>query len=1471
MPVLRIMAIDFNRLRDSLKQFDFHELFVNDLGWSQPTSDREIPFTVKDVGFVRRQIAQLAGVVVFEVTSEDGRIPDAKIRAAVHKDIAKQHHENLILFVDLDRTQSLWYWVKRQEGKTFARDHLFVKGQPGDLFLSKLGQIVFDIGEFDEEGNVSVVEVARRLRAALDVEKVTKRFYGEFQEQHIAFLELIRGVADDRQRRWYASVLLNRLMFIYFLQKKRFLDGGDVDYLKRKLAESQRQGRNQFFSGFLKLLFFEGFAKPEEKRSAEARERLGSIKYLNGGLFLPHHVEQDNPKLDVPDKAFENLFALFEKYSWNLNDTPGGNDNEINPDVLGYIFEKYINQKAFGAYYTRTEITEYLCERTIHRLILDAVNTPGSLSSSTGFQPVIRSPAAIDPAAATDTGRMPVLQEFDPEAELDASQRNLPHWRQLGATYFVTFRLADSLPQDKLRLLRQEREQWLKANPAPRSTQALARFHELFSERIEQYLAAGYGACWMRRPEISQIVETALLHFDGQRYDLGRFVVMPNHVHVLVTPRGEHELSDILHSWKSFTANEINKAVGRRGRLWQDESFDRIVRDTDEFYKTEAYIADNPDKAGLSPGEFRLGGRRTGRSTGFQPVNPANSLTETANEQIPSNVAGKGAAKIGSASDTGWKPVLRSPGFQPGALPFKVRNYQSLADLLMDLDASLCKQLLHDVLPQLSLLDPACGSGAFLVAAMKTLINVYAAVIGKIKFLADRGLSDWLTKIEREHKSVNYFIKKKIITDNLYGVDIMEEATEIARLRLFLALVAAAESVEQLEPLPNIDFNILPGNSLIGLMRVEDADFETRHAARHPDGNAKLSQDKLFRRDAKQVQRNMFRRTYRQVLEEKNRLIDNYRHAATYAEDLTALRDNIEEKKREALDTLNDLLLAEFNKLGIKYEQATWDEKKRSEGKPEKKPVAIANIEALQPFHWGFEFDEIINKRGGFDAIITNPPWETLKPYAKEFFDDHSELVTKLFMKIEDFEEEKARLLKDSTIRTAWLDYLSQFSHQSAWFRAAPQFANQISVVKGKRVGTDVNLYKLFVEQCFNLLRDGGRCGIITPGSIYNDLGAKQLRELLFSKCEIDSLFGLQNERFIFEGVDHRQKFCVLSFRKGGSTESFRAAFRITTKEAVSPAQLDAFFESMAEHILIPVSVIRRLSPDSLSLMEFKSDVDMQIAERASRFPLLGATLPNTWSVRFHREFDMTNDSDLFKGENGLDRLPLYEGKMIHQFDHRFAMPKYWLVEREARKRLLGKEPEQKKLLAYQSYRLGFRDVARNTDARTAIMTMLPCGIFCNHKLPTALVTVGESETIDSLASLALCSIMNSMTVDYLIRQRVTTNLTFIVLYQMPVPRISANDVVFESLVLRAAKLVCTTPEFETLAKEVGLTGHKQGVTDPVKRAQLRAELDGLVAQLYGLTEEEFRHILSTFPLVPDPVKLAAHNAYRDVERGLIK
>lgn len=208
--------------------------------------------------------------------------------------------------------------------------------------------------------------------------------------------------------------------------------------------------------------------------------------------------------------------------------------------------------------------------------------------------------------------------------------RNLPHWRQAGATYFVTFRLADSLPQGKLISLQEEQHRWLAANPPPRSPEKVAAYQRLISDRLETYLAAGYGACWLQRADVADIVEGALLHFDGQRYALDNYVIMPNHVHVLVTPLPGFELSDIQHSWKSYTAKQINKLVGRTGQVWQEEAYDHIVRDDDELVGCRSYIAANPEKAGLQPHEYRLHvqPRSTGASsTAILPVSQSNRST----------------------------------------------------------------------------------------------------------------------------------------------------------------------------------------------------------------------------------------------------------------------------------------------------------------------------------------------------------------------------------------------------------------------------------------------------------------------------------------------------------------------------------------------------------------------------------------------------------------------------------------------------------------------------------------------------------------------------------------------------------------------------------------------------------------------------------------------------------------------------
>ncbi|MCY2988763.1 MAG: transposase [Planctomycetota bacterium] len=167
---------------------------------------------------------------------------------------------------------------------------------------------------------------------------------------------------------------------------------------------------------------------------------------------------------------------------------------------------------------------------------------------------------------------------------------NLPHWRQDAVTYFVTFRSADSLPQDKLKQWQSEREDWLARHPEPHDQNTKREYHERFPERLEHWLDQGYGDCRLKEPALRKVVEDALRHFDGERYDLDEFVVSANHVHVLVTPRPGYELSDILHSWKSFTANQINRQIAQSGAFWQKESFDHIVRNPAQLERLRKYI-----------------------------------------------------------------------------------------------------------------------------------------------------------------------------------------------------------------------------------------------------------------------------------------------------------------------------------------------------------------------------------------------------------------------------------------------------------------------------------------------------------------------------------------------------------------------------------------------------------------------------------------------------------------------------------------------------------------------------------------------------------------------------------------------------------------------------------------------------------------------------------------------------------------
>ena len=189
-------------------------------------------------------------------------------------------------------------------------------------------------------------------------------------------------------------------------------------------------------------------------------------------------------------------------------------------------------------------------------------------------------------------------QYFSPFLPMESERRHPPHWIQEGTTYFITFRLADSLPKKKLEKWKEERAQWLRTHEEPYSPEDLEEYARLFSERINDWLDAESGSCILAEEANAKIVEQALLHFDGDRYRLGSYVIMANHVHALISPLPDHELGGILHSWKSFTANQLNKLTGNKGAVWQEESYDHIVRSPRQLAFYVNYVQKNLEQSG---------------------------------------------------------------------------------------------------------------------------------------------------------------------------------------------------------------------------------------------------------------------------------------------------------------------------------------------------------------------------------------------------------------------------------------------------------------------------------------------------------------------------------------------------------------------------------------------------------------------------------------------------------------------------------------------------------------------------------------------------------------------------------------------------------------------------------------------------------------------------------------------------------
>jgi predicted solute-binding protein/REP element-mobilizing transposase RayT len=409
--------------------------------------------------------------------------------------------------------------------------------------------------------------------------------------------------------------------------------------------------------------------------------RLGCVKYLNARPLIrgwPGDVEFDHPSALCQRLATGQLdVALVSSFEFLRNPVYRIVDN-VSVSSDGAVYSVVVAHR--GEFSDIKEIELDPASQTsvnlLRCLLAEHALTP-RLIRNTGFQPV--RPAGLQPAdsgwaeslesrtaeniSAGRTGKMPVFREaeapvfraLDQYREIHRTRRNLPHWEQEGATYFVTFRLADAVPSELTKQWREELETWRKFHPEPWHPVTAAEYRRRFLQAREHWLDQGHGSCLLRNLNAAEVVVQALRSFDEQRYYLDAFVVMPNHVHVLVQPLTGFPLNKIVHSWKSYTARQINKLLGRSGAIWMQESFDRIVRDWSALLRCRAYIAKNPEKARLRSGEYILSTIETLRNIGFQPVRPAG--LQPADSGWAESLESRTAENI-SAGRTGKMPVF---------------------------------------------------------------------------------------------------------------------------------------------------------------------------------------------------------------------------------------------------------------------------------------------------------------------------------------------------------------------------------------------------------------------------------------------------------------------------------------------------------------------------------------------------------------------------------------------------------------------------------------------------------------------------------------------------------------------------------------------------------------------------------------------------------------------------------------------
>ena len=905
---------------------------------------------------------------------------------------------------------------KIKQDITPAKRYSFLvgKNEPNHTAQSQLVGILAD-----DRNNPTLSE----LETAFSVDTVTKQFYKDYRSQFDniwnelnSILEKDPKIATEFETKTidtanFAKKLMGQIVFLYFLQKKGWLDVGKDDsgnykewgtgpknFLRRLFNREFAEYKN-FFNDVLEPLFYVGLASEHD---GDVFPFLNcKVPFLNGGLFEPMNgYNWRETDIRIDNDIIAGVLDTFDQYNFTVReDEPLEKEVAVDPEMLGKVFENLLPEnlrKGKGAYYTPRTIVHYMCQESLINY-LDSVIQSSRLNIK---------------QKQNDNE----LIYFDYESLTKKHKRNLPHWEQAGAIYFVTFRLWDSIPKEIADNIKEEREKWRKRHKIETEVdlqklgvELKKEYYRLFSKRIDDLLDNGHGSCILKNPNISKIVEDAITYFDGKRYLLDQWVIMPNHVHILVKPLENWSLEKITHSWKSFTANEINKALKRDGQLWMHESFDHIVRSPAQYERIRNYIEDNPKN--LLTSHYRLSVNQSSRLKSNSTILDENDHKQAACDTIPKEDI---ETLIREGERVLEYEVKRAEEFA------NEKHYKGkYSKPAISIKLEECAQELDDALANIKVCDPAIGSGAFPVGMLTEIVKARTV----LSLYLQSNSSILLESGHEQDARDTYNLKRHCIQNSLYGVDIDPGAIEIAKLRLWLSLVVDEDDYTTIQPLPNLDYKIMQGNSLIEEFHGISLDIEK-----------KSEQKDLFAGGS-----------------DLDTLIDDLHQKQD--EFFNAEHPREKQKKRTAVETaIYNIFHNELEKKkSISPQEAQTietDLKEMTHGNKER------NF-----FPWKLYFADVFREKGGFDVVIANPP----------------------YIRIHKQDSETKKILKKN--------YFSPFK--------------------------DFDIYIVFFELGLSINRKSGNVVYITPDKFLVREYGKKIRQLMFDNRIIE-LFDISRAKDIF-------------------------------------------------------------------------------------------------------------------------------------------------------------------------------------------------------------------------------------------------------------------------------------------------------------------------------------------------------------------